>query len=218
MFTKFNFLWENYKSSKPLVVLIGGAAGTGKSTLANDLASQISSANILCTSLVRSISADIYPDEHEKQLLNTNTYNLINEEQYLEQSRIVLEHVNGFVEFLKKESQNYIIEGSNIVPGLVKFDPKELILVELYLSVGDPLVHEQMMAGPTHNRSFSQNDLVNNFKIQNLIISRAEKFGKKVFDISRGGKYIQKYINKEIEDALVSYGTRVDVSHNNKAD
>jgi len=72
---RYNELWEQGEVSKPVVFLIGGYAGTGKSTLAKEITNYFKNINVLPTGIIRSILRE-YVSKESNPYLYAHTYNL----------------------------------------------------------------------------------------------------------------------------------------------
>src|SRR3989338_750280 len=72
---KYKEMWLQGKIDRPLIILIGGCAGTGKSTLAKQLLEQFPFSSILQTAAIRAILRTfISPDKNP--FLYVHTYDL----------------------------------------------------------------------------------------------------------------------------------------------
>src|SRR3989344_2549550 len=157
---KYEEMWLQGTIDRPLVVIIGGYAGTGKSTLARKLSEQFPFASILPTGILRAVLRNfisreqnpfLYVHTYDLSALNTEGEDMSLYDKYKVQAKPVAISVNKIVEFAATEKQQCIIEGNHILP---EFLPLEfsVILVEIYLKVSDIEMHRLTIAGPTHNR------------------------------------------------------------------
>jgi 2-phosphoglycerate kinase len=148
-FAERYLLWRYFKSpDKPLIILIGGATGTGKSTIAAEIAHRIGIRRILATDTVRQImrmmfSRDLLPAIHYSSYEAWKDRVHLGEdkaeavvEAFKEQSERVLVGVRAMVGRAIEENFSLVIEGVHLVPGLMDLDPfeKGAYLVHLVIS------------------------------------------------------------------------------------
>lgn len=142
------------KLNRPIIILIGGATGVGKSTIATMMASRLGITRQVSTDIVRevmrsslapSLVPTLYtssfkafeslqlplPDETDKVILG-----------FLEQSAAVWVGVKGLIERAVVERTNFIIEGAHVVPGII--EPAvfgDAIVVQMVIAVTDESQH-----------------------------------------------------------------------------
>ncbi len=212
---KYNRLWKEGRFTIPVVILIGGAAGTGKSTLASKLVEEISNVNLMGTPIIRTLlklfvthSKNPYLYKHTFDLYPGNRKNLksvkLLEKYYNQQSEPIMEVTEQFLNFLSSEKQNYIIEGSNILPKQYS-NHRDIILIEIYMEVSDEKIHRKMFSGPTHNREISDNRFENLRLLHDYVIKQAKKMKKKTIDHDYNYLEVLEYIDKEIGKYLKKY-------------
>lgn len=134
-FAERYLLWRYLKSpDRPLVILFGGATGTGKTTVAGEVAHRLGVGRILATDTIRQImrtmfSKDLLPAIHyssyeawkERVGLGEDRA-LAAVEAFREQSGRVLVGVRAMVERAIHENFSLVIEGVHLVPGLMGLD------------------------------------------------------------------------------------------------
>ncbi|MGH8875134.1 MAG: hypothetical protein ACRDVM_07775 [Acidimicrobiia bacterium] len=148
--------WRHAKRSpNPIVVLIGGATGVGKSTVATKLAARLALPRVIPTDTIREVMrtflpADQVPEIHgssfEAPILPGITYHDPVVEAFDRQSATVATGVQGVIERMVVEHKDVIVEGIHLVPGML--DPyllhkvrREAVVVEVVLTLEDPAVH-----------------------------------------------------------------------------
>src|SRR5713226_9660335 len=150
---RFSQRWGQGVGLQPLFILMGGAAGVGKSHLAARLCEEIPSLTAISTTLIRMVMRALQP-EPSTPLINLHTYDVDLPEQLLARSRPIMACVNRLAEFTESERQLFVVEGSSIFPGLFEPTPHVKSL-ELYLRVRDAGIHRSMLGGSTHDRSLT---------------------------------------------------------------
>lgn len=130
-FAERYLLWRCFKApDKPLIILFGGATGTGKSSLATEVAHRLGVQKILSTDTIRQImrmmfSRDLLPAIHcssyeawkERALGEEEDVAII--EAFKEQSLRVLVGVRAMMERAIQENFSLVADGVHLVPGLV---------------------------------------------------------------------------------------------------
>lgn len=137
-FAERYLLWRCFKTpDKPLVVLFGGATGTGKSSTATEVGHRIGMQRILSTDTVRQImrmmiSRDLLPAIHYSSYEAWKQYvspepesGTAVVEAFREQSIRVLVGVRAMIERAVQENFSILIEGVHLVPGLMELDQFE---------------------------------------------------------------------------------------------
>jgi 2-phosphoglycerate kinase len=211
--------WQRLaREDVPVIVLIGGATGVGKSTIATQVAERLGVVRIISTDSIREVmraffSQSLMPAIHYSSYeadravripLGTETdSNLVG---FMEQVEMVNVGVLAILDRAIEERTSMVVEGVHIVPGMLASTGAqersgEALLLPLVVAVGDPdlhrshfLVREQETSGrralARYLRGFGEIR-----KIQELILERAEAEGTLVVD------------NVSIDDAV---GTVVD--------
>jgi 2-phosphoglycerate kinase len=152
---------------RPLIILIGGATGVGKSTIATQLAARLGITRIIPTDAIREVmrsmfSAELMPTLHTSSFdadhlvrhpLPRNADPVI--VGYREQATAVAVGAEALVRRAVEENTDLILEGAHLVPGF--FDPAEFtdaFVVQFVITVDDPEVHRSHFLARAHdNRS-----------------------------------------------------------------
>ncbi len=132
-FAERYLVWRYFKTpDKPVVLLFGGATGTGKSSVSAEVAHRLGIGKILSTDTIRQImrmmfSHDLLPaihyssfeawKEYPKQADNTRAVI----PAFKEQTVRVLVGVKALLERAVNENTSIIIDGVHLVPGLMTF-------------------------------------------------------------------------------------------------
>lgn len=141
--------------SKPVVILMGGATGVGKSTVATLLSARLGITRQVSTDVIREVMRSSFAPDLVPVLYNSSfsafealagmplphtTDKVIL--GFLEQAAMVWVGIRGLIERAVVERTNFIIEGAHVVPGIVdaKFF-KDAFVVQMVLSVEEEQQH-----------------------------------------------------------------------------
>ncbi len=150
--------YEKYHSlsrmHKPLIILIGGSTGVGKSTIATMLASRLGIVRIVSTDAVREImrvffSRELMPTIHTSSFSAGETLRQPLPEDvdpvvagFRDQTISVMVGAKALINRAVKEGTHLIIEGTHVAPGFVK--PEDFpgaFIAHLIVSVKDEALH-----------------------------------------------------------------------------
>ena len=127
-------LWRKFRSpDKPILILFGGATGTGKSSLATEVAHRLGIKKILSTDTVRQImrmmfSSELLPSIHcssyeawkDRNVLHLSKSRIV--EAFEEQAAKVCAGVKAMILRSVEENISLVIDGVHLVPGLIDYD------------------------------------------------------------------------------------------------
>jgi 2-phosphoglycerate kinase len=179
----------------PLIILVGGGTGVGKSTIATQLAARLGIVRIISTDAIREVmkgvmSKDIIPTLHTSSF---NADEVVREPLpkgedpvivgFREQVSAVAVGIQALIERAVTEGTDVIIEGAHVVPGFVK--PEGVtgaVIVHLVVAVDDEDLHRSHFFVRAHEtRARPQERYLAHFrnirKIQKYIRSLALKNG-----------------------------------------
>jgi len=153
-----------------LIILIGGTAGTGKSTLARKLANELNISHRIGTGFIREILRSV-TNKNKSPSLFSYTFRSRNPVlNIINQAKILKPAIIRCIKRAREEGTSLIIEGNHLIPQLYKNEDFDLMFV---ISSDEKL--EQQLKGKTHSeRVISNQDLINIKKINNFILSDAE--------------------------------------------
>ena len=136
----------------PIIVLVGGATGTGKSTVATEVAHRLGITRVTSTDFVRQtmrafFARDFMPSVHYSSFEAGDALPAAEREEgdplvlgFLDQTRHVLVGVDAAIKRVLEEGWSMVLEGVHLVPGMLP--PIEgALVVQCVLSIDDAEVH-----------------------------------------------------------------------------
>jgi 2-phosphoglycerate kinase len=109
----------------PIIVLIGGATGTGKSTVASEVAYRLGITRVTSTDFVRQtmrafLSTDFMPSIHSSSFEVAHVEDDLSVVAgFVEQTRNVLIGIRGLIDRALHEGWSLVLEGVHLVPGML---------------------------------------------------------------------------------------------------
>ncbi|MBM3678075.1 MAG: hypothetical protein FJW96_09375 [Actinobacteria bacterium] len=138
----------------PVVLLIGGATGTGKSSVATEAAHRLGITRVTSTDFIRHtmrafFSRDFMPSVHYSSFEARLGLIRAEEEEagdaallgFLDQTRNVLVGVEAAVDRVLEEGWSMVLEGVHLVPGMMRTDYDRAIVAHCLLAVTDVNQH-----------------------------------------------------------------------------
>jgi 2-phosphoglycerate kinase len=138
----------------PVLLLVGGATGTGKSTLATEVAHRLGITRVTSTDFIRQtmrafFSPDFMPSVHyssfEAELGLRHADEDVSSDTallgFLDQTRNVLVGVEAVIDRALTEGWSMALEGVHLVPGMVRFDRTDALVVQCVVAISDEDVH-----------------------------------------------------------------------------
>jgi 2-phosphoglycerate kinase len=139
----------------PVIVLLGGATGTGKSTVATELAYRLGITRVTSTDFIRQtmrafFSRDFMPSIHYSSFEAGRGLRKPEEAYdpaiagFLDQSRDVLVGVRASLDRALEEGWSMVLEGVHLVPGFVELPPaaERAVVAQCILEIEEPDAHE----------------------------------------------------------------------------
>ncbi len=140
---------------RPLVVLIGGTTGVGKSTIATELAHRLGITRIISTDAIREVMRSIFSKELMPALYNSSFSAweglripppeasdpiLIG---FREQASAVAVGVRALIQRAITEGANQIVEGVHLVPGFIDLSSfhDDAVIISMVIAVDDEDLH-----------------------------------------------------------------------------
>lgn len=200
---KYRQMWDRGQIDKPLMFMISGYAGTGKSTLVERLMHHFPHTNVIQTGVLRTTIRGY--ESGKNPFLLKHTYDLDTVEaddtyptdligRFLKQVEPIAKAINEMVKFASTEKQHWMLDGNHILANYVEFIDG-VVPIEVYLKVSDPEQHYKMMCGPTHSRTMDERQRNNGRKIHDYMVESAISRGKQVYEFDQAYELTLKYIN-----------------------
>jgi 2-phosphoglycerate kinase len=126
---------------RPLVVMIGGTTGVGKSTLATMLAARLGITRVIATDVVRQVLRAFFTHEAMPSV-HYSAFEVGGVEGYREQADRVATGIGAIVERAANEGEPIVVEGVHVVPGTLERSLRaRCVVAEALLVVADEELH-----------------------------------------------------------------------------
>jgi len=139
---------------EPLLLLIGGATGTGKSTIAAEVAHRLGITRVTSTDFIRQtmrafFSEEFMPSVHYSSFEARLALTKAEEEEsgdaailgFLDQTRNVLTGAHAALERAATEHWSMVLEGVHLVPGMVAAGFPDAFVVQCVVAIEDENLH-----------------------------------------------------------------------------
>jgi len=179
----------------PIIVFIGGATGTGKSTVATELAyrfgvTRVTSTDFVCQTMRAFFSNDFMPAIHQSSFEAGDVYPDADdplEFGFLQQARNVLVGVRASSERALEEGWSLVLEGVHLVPGMFELPRPDLaVSVFVVLSISDEEEHARHFHYRDEDSERPESRYLERFadirRVQELVVGRARRAGVPVIE------------------------------------
>ncbi|HET7352783.1 MAG TPA: hypothetical protein VFJ11_01880 [Gaiellaceae bacterium] len=198
----------------PIMVFIGGATGTGKSTVATELAYRFGITRVTSTDFVRQtmrafFSRDFMPSIHQSSFEAGDVHPDADDplvSGFLEQARNVLVGVRASSERALEEGWSLVLEGVHLVPGMVELPrPEEAVSVFVVLSIEDEDEHIRHFHFRDEGSERPESRYLEHFddirSLQEFIVARAARAGVPVIENENADKAARTVADLVLEAA-----------------
>jgi 2-phosphoglycerate kinase len=194
--------WQDLtKLEKPLIILVGGTTGVGKSTLATQIAHRLGITRVASTDTVRQVMRAFFAPDLMPEIQYSSfeagaavriplpaTSDAV-QAGFIEQARGIAVGVNAIIDRAITEAQRTIIEGVHIVPGFLdRRRWSEAVVLEVVLAIRDFERHRSHF----YVREWETDGIrplrryISNFEkirtVQDYILAQADKQGVPVLE------------------------------------
>jgi 2-phosphoglycerate kinase len=130
-----------FRLERPLVVLIGGTTGVGKSTLATMLAARLGITRVIATDVIRQVLRAFFTPEAMPSV-HHSAFDAGGLDGYQDQAERVATAAEAIVERAADEQKPVVLEGVHVLPGALGAGlRRRCVLVEALLVVEDAELH-----------------------------------------------------------------------------
>jgi 2-phosphoglycerate kinase len=176
----------------PILLFVGGATGTGKSTVATEVAHRLGITRVTSTDFIRQTIRAFFsyrsmPSVHHSSFEGDPA--LIS---FLDQTRNVLVGVDASIDRALTEAWSMVIEGVHLVPGMMPAAIEGALVVHVVLEIQNEDVHRthfhvrDTSTGGVRAMDRYLDQLSEIRAIQDYLVERAEKHGVPVIESSNG--------------------------------
>lgn len=190
--------WQQAQErDRPLILLLGGATGAGKSTVATQVAGQLGITRIVSTDAVRevmraTISRDLLPHLHVSSFEAVEAITTAPTTRhepadplltgFLRQTRAVAVGIEQVVRRAVAEQVDAVVEGVHVVPGMLALpEPDQAIVVQVTLCIEDADQHRHNFHVRGQSEQRPRQRYLEHFEeirhIQRELVARAERAG-----------------------------------------
>jgi 2-phosphoglycerate kinase len=178
---------------KPVILLIGGATGTGKSTVASEVAHRLGINRVTCTDVVRQTLRAFFPPT-EMPSIHRSSFDAPHGrplvDAFLDQTKEVVIAVEAAVSRAILEGWSMVVEGVHVVPGMITVSAADATVVECVLTIEDETAHaahffiRDASSGGERPVQKYLDRLDDIRQLQDYVVERAREYGVPVFENS----------------------------------
>lgn len=204
------------KLEKPLVIMIGGTAGVGKSTIAAALTRRLGIKRVIGTDEIREVMRymlpkDLVPALHESSFDAGDVLSGPDIREnvlvgFCRQAGLVNRGVHAYIKRTEKEGLKTIFNGVHLVPGMLEIEGEEnsLLLFHYLLTLHDKEMHIQRFhyrADGSYRKAKSYIEKIERIRnIQKYSAKEASKSGAKIIENTG----IDQTVNQIVDDLILN--------------
>ena len=204
----------------PLILLVGGGTGTGKSTVATEVAYRLGITRVTSTDFVRQtmrafFSKEFMPSIHYSSFEAGLGLSKAEEEEsgdaallgFLDQTRNVLTGVEAAIGRALDEGWSMVLEGVHLVPGMIATEFKDALVVQCVLAIHDEELHRTHFWSRDHDSEGVRPvdryiaGLPEIRMIQEYLVERARRYDVPVIENERQSEAIAATMDLVLEAA-----------------
>jgi len=202
--------WRHLRiEGRPLLIVLGGAPGVGKSTISTRLAVRFGITRIVTTDTIREVLRGVIPPSVLPEL-HVSTYESVGtgsapDEVFLRQAQVVGGALVSVTRRLLTERRSVIVEGVHLLPGelvsALREHPSRPIALELMLTLEDAAAHRAHLAarrieqpGRTGQRSLDEFPTIR--RLHDLLAARARTTGVELFDLGDPQRLTERLLER----------------------
>jgi 2-phosphoglycerate kinase len=210
----------------PLIVLVGGATGTGKSTVTTEVAHRLGITRVASTDFVRQtmrafFSESFMPSIHYSSFEAAAAVAAPEEARdptivgFNDQTRNVLVGLRAVIDRALTEGYSIALEGVHVVPGLVPTVSEDAVVVQVLLAIEDEDEHaKHFWVRDAHSEGVRPvgrylDALGDIRRVQAYLVERAERAGVPVIENSRIEQTVEAIIRLVLEEVERAVGEPV---------
>ena len=195
------------REGRPLLLVLGGAPGVGKSTISTRLAVRFGITRIVTTDTIREVLRTVIPATVLPEL-HVSTYESVGTgadpaEVYVRQARVVGGALVSVVRRLLTERRSVIVEGVHLLPGELVSQlgehPSRPVIVELMLLLEDAVAHRAQLAArragePERGGQRSLDQFQTIRTLHDLLAARARSAGVEALDLGEPRRLTERLL------------------------
>lgn len=207
---------EFMMSGRPLLLLIGGTNGCGKSTIATEVAHRLDIVRIQSTDMLREVMRQMLPD-HLLPVLHESSFNAwkalpfvhehpdserLHEEGFRTQAELLQVPSEAVLNRARQERVSMVLEGIHILPGLgeriqLPVSQDDSIVVSITLAVLRPRELKKRLRGRgTQAPERRAERYLKNFdaiwQLQSLLLSDADQYDAAIIENDKKSRVVQE--------------------------
>ena len=201
----YDIALKMHNLDKPVIIYLTGAGGTGKSTLATELAARLGIMKTTGTDMVRQIMRIVFSEEILPSLYGSSFESrTVSELEQLDVENKVISNfvmqaskvcvgVKAVVQRAIDERMSIILEGVHLLPGLLKFDDlmDKAYHIPIVLSLIEPKAHKVRLGHRTTSRKperylehFKKIRLIHNYFLEQANMHDVDLINNIDFDVT----------------------------------